>query len=399
MKIGHLKAKYPEIRTIIDKSSIVTYIYENDYNNLYFYKYGINKVLSKFKLCKESINDRFKHKSIIKNKFVDLYHFFNHIEMGDSDYITTFESCVPRIDEVLSITRNSDFLNNNIDDNTRKIIQKEMLKINSDNCKKLIAISNCTKEIQLALLDFCSKDVKKNIEKKIVVIHPPQKLHIESYEEKKKNTSKDLTFMFVGKAFHGKGGYETVKAFDNISKKFKNIRLVLVGNLCENLNYVKSLTQKEIDEIKLIISQNSKITHYNNLSNREVINLMKKSDVGLLPTWADTYGYSVLEFQSCGCPVISSNARALTEINNNEVGWIIDMPLTKLKEINFLDSKNINYIRSKFISELERLFIEIIENPCIIEIKSELSIRRIDNMHNPQKYDELISEIYREVKL
>lgn len=64
---------------------------------------------------------------------------------------------------------------------------------------------------------------------------------------------------------------------------------------------------------------------------------MKKSDVGLLPTWADTYGYSVLEFQACGCPVISSNTRGLPEINNNEAGWIINMPLTKLKEIDYMN--------------------------------------------------------------
>lgn len=399
MKIGHLKAKYPEIRTIIDKSSNVTYTYEKDYNNFYFYKYAINKVLTKLKLTHESVDNRFKHKNIIKNKNVDLYHFFNHIEMGNSDYITTFESCVPRIDQVLGITRDYSFLNNDIDEKTKNIINKEMSKINSDNCKKLIAISNCSKQIQLALLEYCSEDVRKNIEKKIVVIHPPQKLFIESYEEKKKIISKDITFMFVGRAFHGKGGYETVKAFNSISKQFDNIKLVVVGNLSENLDYVKDLSQKEVDEIKSIISKNNKITHYDNLSNDEVIDLMKKSDIGLLPTWADTYGYSVLEFQACGCPVISSNARALPEINNEDVGWVIDMPLTKLKEINFMESENIDFIRNRFISELERIFIEIIKNPSIIEKKSKLCIRRVDSMHNPQKYNELISNIYKQVKL
>lgn len=46
---------------------------------------------------------------------------------------------------------------------------------------------------------------------------------------------------------------------------------------------------------------------------------MKKAHVCLLPTWMDTFAYSVLEAQACGTPVISTSLRALTEINNENV--------------------------------------------------------------------------------
>lgn len=126
--------------------------------------------------------------------------------------------------------------------------------------------------------------------------------------------------------------------------------------------------------------------------------IMKKSDVGLLPTWADTYGYSVLEFQACGCPVISSNTRGLPEINNNEAGWIINMPLTKLKEIDYMNQENIKYIREKFIYSLEDTFIECIENRNIIKEKAKLSIERIKKEHNPIEFEEKIINIYKSLQ-
>lgn len=52
---------------------------------------------------------------------------------------------------------------------------------------------------------------------------------------------------------------------------------------------------------------------------------MKQCHIGLLPTFGDTFGFSVLEMQACGCPVITSNNYALPEINNKEIGWICDI--------------------------------------------------------------------------
>ena len=42
---------------------------------------------------------------------------------------------------------------------------------------------------------------------------------------------------------------------------------------------------------------------------------MATSHIGLLPTYNDSYGYSVIEFFSYGCPVITTNILALPEIN------------------------------------------------------------------------------------
>ncbi|MCC3862741.1 glycosyltransferase [Terrisporobacter petrolearius] len=395
MNIGYINKNYPEKRNIINKSKYINYIYDSRENNMYFYVDRFQKLLYQLKIGKETINYRFRHKSIIYNKSIDLYHFFNHIEMADKDYIVTFESSIPRIDKVLDITRNKDFLSGNIDDKTRLYIEKLMKKLADYNCKKIIAISECTSEIQLHLLSFCSQEIQDKVRNKMVVIHPPQDLIVKNNEEKEKYLSDEITFMFVGRFFHGKGGYEITKAFEKISARYENIKLILVGDVNQNLDYVKKLEKSEVEEVKEIINNNSKISYYERLDNAKVIDLMKKSDVGLLPTWADTYGYSVLEFQACGCPVISSNARALPEINNNEIGWMINMPLTKLKEIDYINEENIKVIREKFISSLEDIFLECIENRSIIKEKAKLCIERVKKQHNPIDFEEKITNIYK----
>ncbi|WP_241627814.1 glycosyltransferase, partial [Rosenbergiella epipactidis] len=72
---------------------------------------------------------------------------------------------------------------------------------------------------------------------------------------------------------------------------------------------------------------------------------MSKSHIGLLPTWADTYGYSLLEFMAAGCPVISTNVRALTEINSSDRGYIINLPLNNIKEVFIKNEEDKESIR------------------------------------------------------
>ena len=60
--------------------------------------------------------------------------------------------------------------------------------------------------------------------------------------------------------------------------------------------------------------------------------LLRSGDVALLPTFHDSYGYAVLEGQALGCPVITADVAALPEINDNERGWMIEVPQTEFGE-------------------------------------------------------------------
>jgi glycosyltransferase involved in cell wall biosynthesis len=110
--------------------------------------------------------------------------------------------------------------------------------------------------------------------------------------------------------------------------------------------------------------------------------------VGLLPTWADSYGYSCLEFQACGCPVISTDVRSLPEINNDKCGWVISIP----KNNTGLDAKlDTEQDRLDFSNHLSKKLVEIFEtiltNPnerCTVYEKGNNAIARIQKFHKPE---------------
>lgn len=106
--------------------------------------------------------------------------------------------------------------------------------------------------------------------------------------------------------------------------------MILISDLrVDEVKYLR--TDHDIEDAKKLINDNlSWIEYHEFLPNNEVIEKIKQSDVALLPTWMDTYGYSVIECQACGTPVISTSLRALTETNDNSVGWLIKVPVNRL---------------------------------------------------------------------
>ena len=134
MKIGYIKNNYPEKRTIIGKVDNTLYKKISKKNNIYFYI----SLLEKFFKGKRTVANYFKYKGLLK-KDVDIYHFFNDINYVKEEYVTTFETCVPRIDMFMQNYNNKMNINSNN-------IEKELNILAKNNCKALLAISNCTKK-------------------------------------------------------------------------------------------------------------------------------------------------------------------------------------------------------------------------------------------------------------
>jgi glycosyltransferase involved in cell wall biosynthesis len=123
---------------------------------------------------------------------------------------------------------------------------------------------------------------------------------------------------------------------------------------------------------------------------------MKTCDVGLLPTYADTYGLSVLEAQACGLPVITTDVRALPEINNADVGWLIRVPKNELGEALYSTLEERERLSLQIQSGLEAIVRNIVADPSVIYIKALKSLERIREMHDPTVYAQKLREIYQE---
>lgn len=262
------------------------------------------------------------------------------------------------------------------------------------NCRGLIALSECSRSIQLEILNQFP-EYKAKIEKKLITLYPPQDLIVKSITDKINHTKKsnDFTFIYVGRDYFRKGGRETVQVLAELRKKY-NFKLILISDLrVDEVKYLR--TDHDIEDAKKLINDNlSWIEYHEFLPNNEVIEKIKQSDVALLPTWMDTYGYSVIECQACGTPVISTSLRALTETNDNSVGWLIKVPVNRLNN----PIHNTRKEQDLFYDVLSKGLYETLEYVLLhkdeITEKSQKCLERIEKYHNPERYSKCLDLIY-----
>jgi glycosyltransferase involved in cell wall biosynthesis len=130
------------------------------------------------------------------------------------------------------------------------------------------------------------------------------------------------------------------------------------------------------------------------LPNSVVVEHMRRAHIGLLPTYAETFGYSVLEFQAAGCPVVSTDVRALPEINSEECGWLISVPRNRLGEALYTTPDARQDLSTAIEAGLERAVHEIFTNLSGIEVKGAAALSRIEKAHSPDDFARQMQRIY-----
>lgn len=385
MKIGYYAKTYPNRRNIINK--INGFIYKEVYD-LNKFKYILLKLVEKFtRISYYFINDlKFSFKK--KRNAVNILHFFNTISYGQTPWITTYETLIPRYVKSLSGPGSTyeEFTSFIYDNN----IIKALKALSGDSCKKIVAISECAYNIQkMFLLNF--PEYQNKIIEKMIVLHPPQEILIKNYEEKK--LSPKIHFMFVGKEFFKKGGLELLEAFCMVRSCNTNFKFILISSMKDTC-----AGSSDIIKAKKLINDNSDwIDFYDSLPNNQVLELMKNAHVGLLPTYAETYSFSVLEFQAAGCPVVTTNIRALPEINNKDIGWILDVPKNELGNLKCNSITDYIQIKESVKNNLKEIILEILNNQAVIKLKGELSLQKIIAKHSIENYKKILKAIYQNI--
>ena len=222
-------------------------------------------------------------------------------------------------------------------------------------------------------------------------------IFIKTWEEKGLNLDEDIHFMFVGGQFFGKGGREILEVFQDLknSKRYP-IKLTIISSLTPD-TYASNTSEKDVGLVKRILDDNNTwIEYHKYLPNQDVLDLMKTAHVGLLPTYADTYGYSVLEFQASGCPAITTNVRALPEINNDEVGWLIPVRKHSSGEGYYATDLERKAMQQNIKTGLKAILIDILENKKQIIQKANNALKQIENNHSPEKFGLKMLNIYSE---
>jgi glycosyltransferase involved in cell wall biosynthesis len=336
-----------------------------------------------------------KYKFIFPS-FFNFYvlHFFNTVNFSKrAAWVITIETCLPYNREIIKCLESErpDFSAIRNDAQVKKVLYHLSL----DSCRGMLAFSECTREIQQQLIN-CFPEYKQQLEKKLITLHPPQELIVKTLDEKgiSYDEKEPLRFIFIGRDFFRKGGKQVLDAFERYRQQYR-FELILISDLSPGKDKFSFFTEKDRTNcLSYIMANKDWITYYPSLPNQEVINLIKRSHIALLPTWMDTYGYSVLECQACACPVITSDLRALTEINNDEVGWLISVPVNHLKHPMYPDIEDFNFFDKTLAEGLLTVLKTVFDNRNAIRDKAAKCLERIRLNHDPAAYAKVLQDAY-----
>jgi len=196
----------------------------------------------------------------------------------------------------------------------RSIFEKEKLELieRAKNAKLIITPSEYSKNKIMKFIDINNKNI---------IVQPCQLIR-EDYDNvindkefiKKVGRiygiqKKNKNIIFIGSPHYRKNLKTVVKVFNKLNKKLSNLNLIVVSYPRKDIMSTYETYMSIIDDpnIKLLRA----------VSNKELIALIKMSDMLLNPTLEEGFGLPNIEAQICGTPVISSNISCIPEILSN----------------------------------------------------------------------------------
>ncbi len=210
----------------------------------------------------------------------------------------------------------------------KKNAEKKVKKILMEkNCKKILA---WTKWAKKRILEYYPE-----IKEKIEVVYPAVPV-----QKLKKKSSKNINLLFIGRNFNEKGGEIALEVIDNLTKKYDNVHGTIISSV------PKKFYEK--------YSRNKKISIPGLVSHKKLFEeIYPNSDIFIYPTFTDTFGFSILEAQSFGLPVIAMKTQSTHSIEETiqegKTGFIIDNSGT-----NGLKREFDNNIIKRFINSAEK---------------------------------------------
>ena len=197
--------------------------------------------------------------------------------------------------------------------------------------------------------DFLLKEkVLKNIDSDIILNGSICGVDVNKFKPNsdiKKKTRKeinikddDIVLLFVGRLNKDKGVFDLLKAFNSLSKKYQNIKLLMVGS--DEEKFSEHLLKNYPNLKEMVLIKNFTLeTHKYYIC----------SDIFIMPSYREGFGLASIEASSCGLPVIASNIYGLIDSVKDGINGFLHQPGEE-KKIESLVTKLIN--NKNYISEL-----------------------------------------------
>ena len=392
MKIGILAYRikyYSYLRNILNKIPDAEYIPVNDlYSFLRKGALFVNRTLGKPLLPVFNLNNQFEDLDLNR---VDLLHFFNGVSYGRTPWVSSFETILPRFSHLVTRHHGQEIAHVSPDALTRRGLEA----LAGRSCLAILPLSQSAALMQTDLLKDLPAEYAQPILDKMRVLHPPQEILAPEVKAREYSPDNPIRFILVGAAFFRKGGREVLEVFERLVRQEKlPVRLIIVSSLRIE-PYAAKETEADVAWAKAKIAENADwIEYYSALPNADTLALMRTADVGMLPSYADTYGFSVLEAQASGLPVITTDIRALPEVNNPTVGWLIKVPKNALGEALYATVEEREVLSQSIRAGLEQSVRHIAADPGQIAVKGAAALDRIRKEHDPAAYADALRQIY-----
>jgi glycosyltransferase involved in cell wall biosynthesis len=128
-------------------------------------------------------------------------------------------------------------------------------------------------------------------------------------------SAQDKVIIFVGGISKGKGVYELVEAFINLSQKYQHLQLILVGSGQESAT---------INSIVSSIGLANRIHMTGSLHHDEISQWLSAADIFVFPSHNEGLPNAVLEAMACGLPVVATRVGGIPEaIEDGQSGILI----------------------------------------------------------------------------
>jgi len=126
-----------------------------------------------------------------------------------------------------------------------------------------------------------------------------------------------VLILYVGQLIERKGVKYLLNAYAKIKKEYTNVALLILGSGPSESNLRKLAISIELRDFRIFPSGSSL---------KKLIMLYSVSDIFVLPTIEDIWGFVINEAMICGLPVVStrSSQAALEMVHSGENGYVIE---------------------------------------------------------------------------
>ena len=268
------------------------------YDDLYKYPpKGVNYILPNLETSRyNNLVDNAVHKETIKR---DAFRIFNRlmrtphalqIPTDPCDLIYSCGGIIPKnkspwVIDLEHVTAFIGMEHNNIGPVKGKIEKY----LSSELCKKIMPYTEAAKQSVLNGLN------SQNFKDKLEVVYPAI-----ASTKTSRTKSDNVRLLFIGGKFYGKGGRETLEAFEMLRKKYD-----------ATLTFMSDTPKKFIEKYPAVDFRSPSIPH------GQMEELYKNADIFVLPSYQDPLGMVFLEAMNSKLPIVTTDMFAMQEVTNN----------------------------------------------------------------------------------